>query len=311
MKQTYKHYKNKRNFFEGYFIKCSNLNEQVAIIPSFEVSSNGDVCAGIQILTSDFSIYKSFETKNFDSTRGCFDVYIGENTFNATGVNINFETGKHKISGNLKFGDFNPLKSSIYAPTIMGPFSYFKFLDCYHFVISTNHLVTGKITVDDKTYNFTNDNCYIEGDYGRSFPKEWFFAQGNSFTNKDASFMVAIAKLNKPKILGNLGFIRDKKSGLDLRLGTYYCTKLKSFTKTPKGHKLKLYHKDYTIYIETVVENSEHLLSPRNGKLSKIISEATIGTAKVQVFKRDKLIFSDTSNNISSESNLSTQGLCL
>ncbi len=311
MKQSYKHYKNKRNFFEGYFIKCSNKEEQLAIIPSFEVSSNGEVTGSIQLLAKDFSMYKAFETKNFNSNKNIFDVYIGDNEFNTKGVKLDFSTGNHKITGELKFGEFNPLTSTKFAPTIMGPFSYLKFLDCYHFVVSTNHLVTGEIKIDDRVFTFNNDACYIEGDYGRAFPKEWFFAQGNSFTNSNASFMIAIAKLTKPKMLGNLGFIRDAKSGLDLNLGSYYFTKIKSFTKTPKGHKVTLHHGDYTIYVETFVESTEKLLAPKNGRLTKVISEATEGTAQVQVYKRDLLIFRDTTNNISSECTLNTKSLGL
>ncbi len=311
MKQTFKHYKNKRNFFEGYFIKCCNKDEQIAIIPAFTADSCGEVTANIQILTKGKSYYKVFTTKDFDVEPNCFSVQIDKNTFNKNGVVLDFETNGNIVKGQLSFGTFNPIKQTLYAPSIMGPFSYLKFLECYHFVLSTSHLVSGEITINDKVYKFDNDRCYIEGDYGRSFPTEWFYAQGNCF-NSSASFMISIAKLKNPKMVGNLGFIRDKKSGLDLVLGSYYLTKIHDFSKTPTGHKVTIHHKDYTIYLETDVQSKEKLLAPQQGKLNTVINEATEGTATLKVYKRDKLIFSDTTNNISSECTINDSALyCL
>lgn len=304
--QKFRHYKKKKNFFEGYFIKCSNKHDQVAIIPSFEVNSHGDVSASIQILTNDKSFHIPFSTKNFTVGKNIFNVQIGDNEFNAKGVKMNFSFEEHSVKGNLSFGEFSHPKENLYAPTIMGPFSYLKFLDCYHFVVSTNHLVSGEITIDGKLYTFENDNCYIEGDYGKSFPDEWFFAQANSF-GTNTSVMLSIAKLKKPKMTGLLGFIRDEHSGLNLVLGTYYLTKIKDFKKTPKGHKIVLYQQDYTIYLETEIIKTQKLLAPTRGKLIKPINEATEGTLQIHVFKRDKLIYKGKSKNISSECTLTSK----
>ncbi len=303
MKPTYRHYKNKRNFFEGYFIKCCNKHEQVAIIPAFEVNNHGEVTPSIQILTKGKTIYAPFTTRNFTVAKNYFDVQIADNEFNNKGVKLDFTSGEHKVKGSLSFGDFNPIKPTRYAPNIMGPFSYLKFMDCYHFIISTGHLVTGELNIDGKLYTFNNDNCYIEGDYGKSFPDEWFFTQANCFGTK-TSAMLSIAKLKKPKMTGIIGFIRDERSGLDLVLGTYYMTKIKEFKKTPNGHKVKLHHWDYTIYFETNVTSKEKLLAPSRGRLIKPVSEATEGTLTLEVYKRDKLIYKGKSKNVSSECTL-------
>ncbi len=303
MRPTYRHYKNKRNFFEGYFIKCCNKHDQIAIIPAFEVNGHGEVNASIQILTKGKSIYAPFTTRNFTVSKNYFNVQIADNEFNNRGVKLDFTSGDHVVKGKLSFGDFAPIKPTRYAPNIMGPFSYLKFMDCYHFIISTGHLVTGEIEIDGKLYTFDNDSCYIEGDYGKSFPDEWFFAQANCFGTK-TSAMLSIAKLKKPKMTGLIGFIRDEHSGLDLVLGTYYLTKIKEFKKTPNGHKVTLFHGDYTIYMETNITAREKLLAPSRGRLTKYVNEATEGTMNLEVYKRDKLVYKGKSKNLSSECTL-------
>ncbi len=308
MRQTFRHYKNKKNFFEGYFVKCSNKSEQIAIIPAFEVNRYGEAVASIQIIAKGVSIFAPFSTKNFTVAKDAFNIQIADNEFNERGVKLNINSNGNVVKGNLSFGAFSPLKQTRYAPGIMGPFSYLKFLECYHCVVSTGHLVTGEITINDKTYKFDNDNCYIEGDYGKSFPDHWFYAQANSF-GTNTSAMLSIAKLKKPKMTGLLGFIRDENSGLDIVLGSYYLTKIKEFKKTPKGHKVKLHHKDYTIYMETEVNATEKLLSPASGKLSKPVNEAIDGTLAIEVYCRDKLIYKGKSKNVSSECTLPQSGI--
>ncbi len=303
MRPTYRHYKNKRNFFEGYFIKCCNKTDQVIIIPCFEANAQGEVNASIQILTHGKSIYAPFTTRNFTVAKNYFNVQIADNEFNNRGVKLDFTSGEHTVKGKLSFGDFSPIKPTRYAPNIMGPFSYLKFMDCYHFVISTGHLVSGEIEIDGKVFTFENDSCYIEGDYGKGFPDEWFFCQGNCFGTK-TSAMIAIAKLKKPKMTGLIGFVKDENSGLDLVLGTYYLTKIKEFKKTPTGHKLKLYHGDYTIYAETNITARERVLAPNRGRLVKYVNEATEGTMALEVYKRDKLMYKGKSKHVSSECTL-------
>lgn len=67
-------------------------------------------------------------------------------------------------------GSFAPLKYDI-----MGPFQYVPLMQCRHTVYSMQHKVDGTLSVNGVPYVFQNAAGYLEGDQGRSFPKEYIW----------------------------------------------------------------------------------------------------------------------------------------
>lgn len=65
-------------------------------------------------------------------------------------------------------------------------------MQCRHSVYSMRHSVNGEITINGVSYSFQDASGYIEGDRGRSFPREYLWTQA-SFP--DGSLMLSIADI--------------------------------------------------------------------------------------------------------------------
>ena len=55
--------------------------------------------------------------------------------------------------------------------------------------------INGSINLNGKEFIFKDGYGYIEKDWGCSFPKSYIWCQGNSFSKRDASFMISIADI--------------------------------------------------------------------------------------------------------------------
>ena len=77
----------------------------------------------------------------------------------------------------------------------MGPFSYIPFMECKHAILSMKNRVEGELFINDKIMKFESGTGYIEKDWGTSYPKSYFWCQGNNFQKSNASFMISIADI--------------------------------------------------------------------------------------------------------------------
>jgi hypothetical protein len=53
----------------------------------------------------------------------------------------------------------------------MGWYSFIPFMECKHGIVSANHKIKGKITVNNQIIDFDEGQGYIEKDWGTSFPE--------------------------------------------------------------------------------------------------------------------------------------------
>jgi tocopherol cyclase len=179
----------------------------------------------------------------------------------------------------------------------MGPFRFVPFMECNHGVISMWHKVTGNIILNGEEFAFNDHMGYIEKDWGTSFPKKYFWLQCNDFKTDKASIMISIAEIPflGTRFTGCICSVYLK--GREYRLATYHGVKLQKLTKT----EVVIEQKDYLLVI-TMEPSTEHtLLAPDRGNMSRQIKETTLGTATFQFKVKDKLIFQETSSNVSYE----------
>ena len=69
-----------------------------------------------------------------------------------------------KIYGNIEYSNSKNIHTNIFAPNIMGPFSYIPFMECNHAIISMQNNTKGCINVNNEEIRFNNDKGYIEKD---------------------------------------------------------------------------------------------------------------------------------------------------
>ncbi|PKM66604.1 MAG: hypothetical protein CVU94_07325 [Firmicutes bacterium HGW-Firmicutes-19] len=286
--------KRKDRYFEGWYFKqvCQRLQQTISFIPGISLK-RGDEHAFIQVIIAPAikTYYFRFDISEFSTDETPFLVKIADNTFSETGISINLRNEKIDILGNLKYGSFEEIESSLYSPTIMGPFAYIPNMECNHGVVSMNHLVDGSLTVNDEHWTFQNDRGYLEKDWGTSFPKRYLWVQANHFDDPSVRFMASVAKipflgLSFNGVIANL--IID---GKEYRLATYNGYKDKSIRKFDGGFSFKLKKGKDVCEVIVHFDDAGELKAPQFGAMSGVIKEG-LG-AKITVTYQGKTFVSD------------------
>lgn len=199
-----------RDYFCGWYFKCQSDKQTLAVIPAIHKTGNRKSCS-IQLITDAKSWNIPFPYSDFRKDGS--GIEIGKNRFGKQGIDLDLHAPALSAAGSLRFGPFTPIKYDI-----MGPFRYVPFMECRHSVFSMKHSVTGQLDVNGIPYVFQNAAGYLEGDRGRSFPKEYAWTQ---CTFPDGALMLSVADipLGRYHFTGVIGVIFWK--GTEYRLATY------------------------------------------------------------------------------------------
>lgn len=264
-----------RNFFKGWYYKIQSQKDIVAFIPSFNADANGHQSCSIQIVTKKLSDLAGFNFDEFHIEKAGFlpKICIGNSVFSEGNVKLDFETNSHLVKGELFFG---PLARPKYD--IMGPFALVPFMECRHSVYSMLHSVQGNLEIDDKVYNFSDSIGYIEGDEGRSFPKEYLWTQ---YISEEFSVMLSVAEIPflGSRFTGVIGFVYSKER--EIRLATYLGAKADFIG----GGKAVIKQGEYTFTAEMLSGGALPLYAPVSGSMSRFIKENIACTTRYELRK--------------------------
>ena len=288
-----------RRYFEGWYFKVVNASESeaFAIIPGIAIDESGQKQAFIQVLDGkrQTAIYHKFDFDNFHSKKNEFNIRIGNNTFTQKQIELDLPG----ISGRLEFSSFVPWPKPWYSPGIMGPYAFVPFLECYHGIVSMDHVINGQLKVSDHSANFTGGRGYTEKDWGRSFPSAYVWMQSNHFSQPGISVKASVAKI---PWLGSsfVGFI----AGIWLhnrliRFTTYNGSSLKKLQIDPLRVELILENRHYILSILACREAATSLTSPIQGMMDGRIEESMTSTLDVVLTDRKtgKIILRDRGRN--------------
>lgn len=135
----------KAAFFEGWYFKHQIGDEVYAFIPGLSIESDGRKQPFIQVISHEGSHYFPFSEAEFSAAEDQLLIKIGENHFSEQGISLSLESAELSVKGTLTYGAFHPISRSRYAPSIMGPFSYLSFMECYHGILSMAHSLSGTL----------------------------------------------------------------------------------------------------------------------------------------------------------------------
>lgn len=275
-----------RNYFCGWYLKCRNEHQTVVLIPAWHRNGNEKSCS-LQLITDDGSWNLTFPYDQFLKYQS--GVYLDANWFGKNGVRICIHTEEMDAQGQLRFG---PLSSIRYD--IMGPFRYVPYLQCRHSIFSMAHTVNGYLRINGICYEFTDGLGYMEGDRGRSFPREYLWTQCHF---QDGSLMLSVAEI--PFLgfcfTGVIGLICYR--GREYRLATYLGAKVLTIgngevTVVQGRRKLSV----------KLLEKREHpLAAPEKGSMCRTIHESASCKAQYCFREGEKTVFSFTSDQASFE----------
>jgi tocopherol cyclase len=292
-----------RRFFEGWYFKVVNAAEDraFAFIPGTAMDKEGKGHAFIQVLDGkdQTSSYFTFPRSEFNSLPGIFDIRIGGSRFTTAAVELDLPG----YSGKLEFEELKPWPSRWFSPGIMGPYAFVPFMECYHGVLSMDHIIRGGLDIQGKHTDFTSGRGYTEKDWGHSFPSAYIWMQTNHFGSPGISFKASVARI---PWLGTsfTGFI----AGLWLhehlfQFTTYNGTKLeKSFADTGR---VELVLGNPFFRVEIIVRRNESatLASPVGGLMEGRISESMTSGLWLRLtdIRNNRILFEDTGRNVALE----------
>ena len=294
-----------KGYFEGWYYKQVSKDEKkvISLIPGISLFNNDVHCFIQYIFVSlDDNNRKTIKTgyvkyplKDFKVNNSPFMLQIGDNIFSKSMIMINIlDNGLH-IEGTLRLGSFTPIKSSILSPNIMGYFAYIPKMECYHGIVSMNHMVNGVIRINDVDIDFNNGKGYVEKDWGTSFPKKYIWIQCNNFKNENTSIFCSIADI--PFMRKNfLGYISNLViDGREYRFATYNNSKLKIESITNVEISILLENSKEKLRIKAKLKEVGELIAPEKGKMKRKIKEEVLGEVKIYLYnKQDKIIYEDT-----------------
>ncbi len=296
--QGEKYLNTNKDYFEGWYFKNINHEEGISFIPGINID-NKNKKSFIQVITNDSSYFVNYNIDDFEFNHNPFYIKIGNNIFSKNFINIDIKCDSQnlRIKGNIKYSNSKNIKTNIFKPNIMGPFSYIPYMECNHAILSMKNNISGYIRINNKEVNFNNSNGYVEKDWGYSFPKSYIWCQGNNFQKSNASFMLSIA--NIPLKFVNFrgiicALIIDNQ---EFKFTTYNNTKIMQYDVTNDSLDIILRKANYQLNIKSTYNKGLKLSAPVKGKMEKDIFESICSVITVTLKKDNDIIFSDTSLN--------------
>lgn len=264
--EAYHNYNFKKIFFEGWYFKSVSIkhNNKLAIIPGiFKNKVKKKDFAFIQFLNpnKNKSYFIEFSENLFKSEQNKFNLIIENSYFSLNELQIDIKRDNFRAFGHLKFSEVNSWPVTLFSPGAMGWYSFVPFMECYHGILSFNHIVSGKILLNEEIFIFTNDKGYIEKDWGSSFPESYIWMQSNNFDDPSISFTLSVAKIPWlfKSFLGVLGAVYFE--GKLIPFTTYNNTKIKKLEQTNDNIKIILENDNYILEISANnIENPGGLL---------------------------------------------------
>jgi hypothetical protein len=187
--------------FEGWYFKLVDADgmQPFAVIPG--VFLGADAHAFIQVLDgrAGTSSYHRFPLSDFQADTGNFDVRIGRSRFNRYEINLDIGAGEttanQAVQGAIQFGKWHGWPVTLTSPGVMGPYSFVPFMECNHGILSMDHTLSGKLSVDHAITSFRGGRGYIEKDWGRGFPVGYAWTQSNHFGEEGISISASVARI--------------------------------------------------------------------------------------------------------------------
>lgn len=288
-----------RKFFEGWYYKIINEKEDraLAIIPGVAMDENGKQQSFIQVLDGikRTAEYHKFAFHQFKPVLNKFEIQIDNNFFSKQQIELNLSS----LQGKLSFYNLTPWPSSLFSPGIMGPYSFVPFMECYHGILSLDHIIEGSLCFHNEEIDFTNGRGYMEKDWGHSFPEGYCWMQSNHFSEPGISVKSSVAKI--PWIGSSfVGFIAGVWLQNHLvQFTTYNGSRLIKSVASHEKVEQVMENRNYRLELYALREAGTALAAPVSGFMDGKIEESM--TARIELKLTDKnhniVLLNDTGRN--------------
>lgn len=270
-----------RNYFCGWYIKCQNGSQTVAFIAAYHIVNRVKSCS-LQIITDDGAWNAAYPFSEFHMDEK--GVKIGPNTFTKEGCLLDVRQEGLTVQGKLRFGAFAPI-----AYDIMGPFKYVPFLECRHSVFSMKHRVDGNLRINGREFAFVDGVCYIEGDRGHSFPREYLWTQC-CFDQGSVMLSVADIPFCGIHFTGIISVIQNQ--GKEYRIATYLGARV---VELHDGEAV-IRQGSRTLTVKRLEDKGKPLAAPMGGDMKRTIRESAACKTYYHLQEKGETVFEFTSD---------------
>ncbi len=277
----------KKHYFEGWYFKQVTKDQSYtfSFIPGISLAEN-DPHAFIQIMNGSARTtdYIRYPLDKFSWNKRKLFLKIGPSVFTGNEISLDIQGESLQVTGQINFSNIVKYPKSIFSPGIMGWYSFIPFMECNHGIVSVNHDLQGRISVNRNIIEFDGGKGYIEKDWGVSFPEAWIWIQSNNFEEHDTSFSFSIAKI---PWLGRyfIGFISflylNKKFSL---FSTYNKSTFSLITHNKDIIEISVRNSSSILKIRVIKNLFGELRAPVSGEMSRRIKESIDSEIHLQLF---------------------------
>jgi len=280
-------------YFEGWYYKLVSADETLkcAVIPGIFLGENGHCF--IQVLDGDTgrSAYHTYPLDQFAASRQGLDVQIGRSRFTVDGITLDVNTAEGQACGELCFRGGKAWPVTVTSPGIMGWYAWLPRMECYHGVLSFDHVIEGALNLDGRTGDWTGGRGYIEKDWGQSFPAAWIWFQSNHFSMPGTCVTASVALI---PWLGSAfrGFIVGLwHEGKLYRFATYTGARITHLAMTDEHVTWVMRDRRHTL--ELLAERAEGglILGPTRLEMGKRVHETLRASVHVRLTRGAQLIY--------------------
>ena len=281
-------------FFEGWYYKLVNADEdhRLAVIPGVILGKQAH--AFIQILdgVQGKSTYHTFPIESFRAAPDEFAVSIANSSFTQDKASLDIADEIARVRGELHFSGGTPWPVSLLSPGIMGWYAWIPRMECYHGVLSFDHLIHGSLELDGREIDFSGGRGYIEKDWGQSFPDAWIWFQSDHFKQPGVCLTASVAMI--PWLRNAFrGFIVGFWSGRELyRFATYTGAHIDELRLDDRRVVWVIHDRTHTLELEACQVPGAALRGPTKVEMGKRVDETLGATINVRLkFTSGELIF--------------------
>ena len=275
------HASRRRPFFEGWYFKHAGESCAFAAIPGiYRGQDKSQDHAFVQILFSSppENRFVPYPVEAFLCEEQGFEVRIGPNIFSLEGIRLSIpEIG---LEAALTYDHHVLLQTSLFSPTIMGPFAYLPGMQCRHGVLSLWHGVNGEVCYQQRRLAFSGADGYIEKDWGGVFPESWVWMQCG---NHDVTLMCAVATIPL-KPIHFTGVICVLRIGTkQFRFATYNGVHISRLDLKADAVRVEMERKGQRLSIEACNNEFGFLQAPSRTGMDRRISESVSARFRVEM----------------------------
>ncbi len=196
--ERYHGHRRRPPFFEGWYYKLVGADEtaRYAVIPGVFLSEDpAEQHAFVQLLdgSTGTASYHRYPAESFRAAADRFEVHIGPNRFDRSGLHLDLDDGQQRVSGQVSLGPHDPWPVHPWSPGVMGPYAFVPGMECNHGVLSFDHRLDGHLTIDGAAIDLDDGRGYLEKDWGAAFPAGYVWMQSNHFASVGTSLVASIA----------------------------------------------------------------------------------------------------------------------